>query len=136
MSVEVEEIALFGLFTLGGRTIQIREEHFKKLDLIVPELTPIPIDYQKLYRLGFIRFANGVQFRQKGEIQFFLRLLKDGRWEFYLNDGPRIRIVHYIHQIQRLWFDLFEDHLFIPKSTEMKNSLTDKPKSGKFQKRH
>jgi hypothetical protein len=124
------------LFLLSGRTLQIREEHFKDIETVAKELVPIPLDYQKLYRLGFLRNGDAIVYRQHGTCQFFLQLLKDGRWEFYLNGDERIRIVSYVHQVQRLWFDLFDDHLFIPREIKRNNSLSIKPKSGSFLKRH
>lgn len=116
MAVELEEIALFGFYNRNQKIIQIREDHFSDIDAILQELTPIPIDFQKLYRLGFLRYPTGIYYRQQGTIEFLLRPLKDGRWEFSLDNGNRLRVVSYIHQIQRLWFDLFDDHLFLPKS--------------------
>lgn len=136
MQVEIEDIALFGLFIRGGKTMQILEKDFSDIEMLVKELSPIALDYQKLYRLGFIRNGEGTVYRQYGTSQFFLRALKDGKWEFYLNGGDRIRILTSIHQVQRLWFDLFDDHLFLPRGRMKKQPEAGKLKSGSFQRRH
>jgi hypothetical protein len=137
MAVELEEIALFGLFTHNGKTIQLSERHFLSIGTLVKELIPIKLDFQKLGNLGFIRHSDGILFREQGECKFYLRILKNGSWEFSLNDGQRIRIVQYVHQVQRLWFDLFDDHLFIPKqSQDQRVSSIEKTKTRFFQRRH
>lgn len=136
MAVELEEIALFGLFRLNKQTIQIREEHFANITRLLPDLHPIPIDFQKIQRLGFLRHPNGIYYRVQGTTEFTLRQLKDARWEFILDNGKRIRTIHYIHQVQRLWFDLFDDHLFLPKNAVAGKSPKTKPSSGGFQTRH
>lgn len=136
MAVELEEISLFGLFTLNKQTIQIRQEHFARITELLPELSPIPIDFQKIQRLGFLRHSNGIYYRAQGDTEFLLRPLKDGRWEFLLDNGKRIRTIRYIHQVQRLWFDLFDDHLFLPKNVQAGRAPTTKLSSGNFQTRH
>lgn len=113
MPVELEEIALLGLFTLNNRTIQIKEEHFSNINSILKDLKPIRIESQKLQRPGFLRYPGGIYHRKHGTCEFVLRPTKSGRWEFAIDSGQPIRVVTYIHQIQRLYFDLFEDHLFI-----------------------
>lgn len=120
MAVELEEIALFGLFSLHGKTIQIREEQYRKLDVLLPELEPIRVDSQKLSRLGFLRYPGGVFHRKHGNCEFVLLPTKSGQWEFSINGEQRIRRIDYIHQVQRLWFDLFEDHLHAPKKYSTK----------------
>lgn len=58
MAIDLEEIMLFGLLIRNQKTIQIREEHFQEIQSIVQDLVLTPVDYQKLYKLGFIRKAN------------------------------------------------------------------------------
>lgn len=99
MAVELEEIALLGLFTLDGKTIQIRADQFMNIGALLPELQPIAIEAQKLQRLGFLRYPSGIYYRKYGTCEFLLRPLKEGRWEFVLEGGQRIRIVS--HPINR-----------------------------------
>jgi hypothetical protein len=94
----------------------VQEEHFKDITTIAPELIPIAIDHQWLNRLGFLRYLNGALYRQENGNDFFLKPLKDGRWEFLLNGEKRIRILTYVHQVQRLWFSLIDDHLVLPRN--------------------
>lgn len=137
MPVELEEISLFGLFNMNGKPMQVKEEHFNNIHHLLPQLSPIPIDTQKIQRLGFLRQSTGIYYREQGSTHFILRPLKDGRWELYINEGNRIRIISYIHQVQRLWFALFDDHLFIPPSAATtKKPGKEKYGSGKFQSRH
>ncbi|WP_127125380.1 hypothetical protein [Pseudoflavitalea rhizosphaerae] len=114
MAVELEEIALFGFFKLNNRTILIQENDLVNITKLANDLTPILIDSQKLQRLGFLRHPNGIYYRQQGPVEFLLRPLKNGHWEFSIDESKRIRLLTYIHQLQRLWFALFDDHLFIP----------------------
>ena len=114
MAVELEEIALFGFFKLNNRTILIRENDLVNIPVLANDINPIPIDAQKLQRLGFLRHPNGIYYRQQGSVEFLLRPLKNGQWEFCIDESKRIRILSYIHQLQRLWFALFDDQLFIP----------------------
>ena len=114
MAVELEEIALFGFFKLNNRTILIRENDLVNIPVLAKDINPIPIDAQKLQRLGFLRHPNGIYYRQQGSVEFLLRPLKNGQWEFCIDESKRIRILSYIHQLQRLWFALFDDQLFIP----------------------
>lgn len=116
MAVELEEVSLFALFTLDRRTVQIREEQLAKIPDLAKDLQPIPIDPQKLQRLGFQRYPTGMYYKKQGSCEFLLRPLRNGVWEFVLDGGQRIRTVAYIHQVQRLWFALFDDHLFLPKT--------------------
>lgn len=137
MPVELEEISLFSLFYKNGKPMQVREKDFDDIHHLLQQLSPIAIDTQKLQKLGFIRQPTGIYYREHSTAHFILRPLKDGRWELYINEGNRIRVVSYIHQVQRIWFGLFDDHLFIPK-TAVQNKEPGKGKnnSGNFQTRH
>lgn len=135
MPVELEEITLFSFFKLKDRTILIREEHLSGISDLAKDLAPIHIDAQKLQRLGFLRHPNGIYYREQGAITFFLRPLKNGQWEFTLSGSSKIRLLTYIHQLQRLWFALFDDHLFLPKGVPPKAPKA-KPNTGGFQTRH
>lgn len=120
MAVELEEIALFGLFNFQGKTFQIREQQFTHLDTLISQLAPIRIEPPKLQLLGFLYYPGGVYHRKHGNCEFVLRPTKTGAWEFSIDGGQRIRIVNYIHQVQRLWFDLFNEHLHVPKTSQSK----------------
>ena len=133
MPVELEEIALFGFYKLNNRTILIQEKDLANITTLSSELTPIPIDSQKLQRLGFLRHPNGIYYRQQGDIEFLLRPLKNGQWEFSIDGNNRIRILAYIHQLQRLWFALFDDHLFIPQQES--NSKKNEGRAGGLKKK-
>lgn len=135
MPVELEEISLFALFNKNGKPMQVREEHFSNIPDLLKDLSPITIDTQKLQRLGFLRHPTGTYFMENGTTEFLLRPLKDGRWELYLNQGNRIRVISFIHQVQRIWFALFDDHLFIPKGVTPK-AAKGQTKTGRFQSRH
>ena len=41
------------------------------------------------------------------------------RWVVYLEGEQKIGNVQYIHQVQRLWHTLFEEHLFLPKQHKL-----------------
>lgn len=135
MPVELEEIALFSFFKLKDRTILIQEEHLSGIAGLAKELTPINIDAQKLQRLGFLRHPNGIYYREQGPVAFSLRPLKNGQWEFTISGSSKIRLLTYVHQLQRLWFALFDDHLFIPHNTKVATQKKD-PRSGAFQRQH
>ncbi|QEC44792.1 hypothetical protein [Pseudobacter ginsenosidimutans] len=135
MGVELEEIALFGFFKLNNRTILIQENDLVNIQTLTNDLSPIPIDSQKLQRLGFLRHPNGIYFRQQGSVEFLLRPLKNGQWEFCIDESKRIRILSYIHQLQRLWFALFDDHLFIPPQEKAAKEKKKSGQSGSRQKK-
>ncbi|RPD41774.1 hypothetical protein [Chitinophaga barathri] len=113
--IQLEEIALGGLFYRDKKVMQIREEHFGDLLPLLPRLEPIPIDPQRLWKLGFSRYVNtGVSYKDWQGVRLYLRPATLNRWLVQFEGIPKAGFVQYIHQVQRLWFDLFQEHLFQP----------------------
>lgn len=113
--VEIEEISLYGIFYNGSKSIQISEEHFLNLRELQENLSPIPIDWPKLVSLGFEHHLPSTCSKSFYDVTIYLKPLLLDRWLVYLEGGYKIGVVQYIHQVQRLWYTLFDEHLFLPK---------------------
>lgn len=116
MAVEIEEVGLFGLFFRNGKVMQIREEHFPVMPLLLAELNPIPIDPTRLWKLGFNRnMTTEVSYKAWQGVTLYLKPGTLSRWVIQFEGIPKAGFLQYIHQVQRLWFSLFGEHLYIPK---------------------
>ncbi|WP_126243899.1 hypothetical protein [Chitinophaga rhizosphaerae] len=113
--IALEEIALGGLFYRNGKVMQIRSEHFAAMPQLLPELSPIPIDPQRLWKLGFSRYVNtGVSYKDWQGVRVYLKPATLHRWLVQFEGVPKAGFLQYIHQVQRLWFNLFQEHLYQP----------------------
>lgn len=114
MAVELEEIALGGLFYRNRKVMQIREEDFGNIIAIAGELFPIPIDPIRLWKLGFSRsITTGVSYKAWQGITLYLKPGTLERWVIHFEGVPKVGFVQHIHQVQRLWFNLFGEHLHL-----------------------
>ena len=115
MSVELEQLALYGLFHRKGRTYAILERDFGYLVALAAELTPILIDPAKLWRLGFSRvFTKGMCVKEYNGIRLGLSPGKRNDWIIQFAGLENAGHVRYIHEVQRLWFAHFSEHLWMP----------------------
>ncbi|MBO9152065.1 hypothetical protein ACFOTA_07595 [Chitinophaga sp. GCM10012297] len=124
--VPLEEISLGGLFYRDTKVMQIREEHFGDLLPLLPRLEPIPIDPQRLWKLGFSRYVNtGVSYKDWQGVRLYLRPAAQGRWLVQFDGIPNAGAVRYIHEVQRLWFGLFREHLFQPRQLKQRHAMPE-----------
>lgn len=119
MAVELEEISLGGLFYRNRKVTQVREEHFANMAAFARELSPIPIDGIRLWKLGFSRnITTGASYKSWQGVTLYLRPGTLNRWLIQFEGVPKIAYLEYIHQVQRLWFNLFGEHLYMTAQKE------------------
>lgn len=117
--VELEEIYPYGIYKWRGKAIQLLEEHFSKGILsLAEELIPIPIDPIQLWRLGFSNNPNNnICTKTWKECKIIICPAKQG-WTIQLPGIPDAGQIFHIHQVQRLWYAHFQEHLWLPKVTK------------------
>lgn len=113
MAVELEEISLGGLFYRNRKVTQVREEHYENIVAFAREISPIPIDGIRLWKLGFSRnITTGVSYKHWQGTTLYLKPGTLNRWILQFEGIPKVAYLEYIHQVQRLWFNLFGEHLY------------------------
>jgi len=96
------------------KVTQVREEHFADMPALARELAPIPVDGIRLWKLGFSRnITTGASYKSWQGITLYLRPATLNRWVIQFEGIPKVGFLEYIHQVQRLWFNLFGEHLFM-----------------------
>lgn len=114
MSVELEQIFEGAYFLQGGKKIRIRAEDFLNLPTVVNTLEPILIERAELSLLRFstLDMATGKVIRSTSlGHALILKPGIGGKWFVGIEDTLTTSYVYYIHQLQRLYFSLFEEHL-------------------------
>lgn len=115
-AVDIDEVTPWCLFERKGKTYQVKD--MKDIEAILPELKPIPIDWHKLWRLGFDRHVTiDVSYKVYGRVTLCLKPTPLRGWQAYLEGKEEkfpVTYLHYIHQVQQLWFGLFQEHLWRP----------------------
>jgi hypothetical protein len=114
MPVEIEQISEGYYFSQNNRKIRIQAQDFKKIPALCDTLSPIPISPAELSLLNFhgLRFNSGEYERASADGKKMM--LKAGtaqRW--FVGFGSHLTECHirYVHELQRLWFALFQEHL-------------------------
>ncbi|SIO53705.1 hypothetical protein SAMN04488055_5464 [Chitinophaga niabensis] len=117
--VELEEISPYGIYYLDKKPIQLLEEHFRGNILQLAEsLVPVPIDPIQLWRLNFHHQPNtGACSKIWKECKVIITPAKHG-WTIQFPGIPNAGQIFYIHQVQRLWYAHFQEHLWLPKKTK------------------
>ncbi|RPE05779.1 hypothetical protein EGT74_25790 [Chitinophaga lutea] len=129
MAVELEQIALGGLFYRKGKVTQVREEHFLQMAAFAREIDPIPIDGIRLWKLGFSRnITTGASYKSWQGITLYLKPGTLNRWLVQFEGVPKVGALEYIHEVQRLWFTLFGEHLtLVAGAVKEKDRDNEKP---------
>lgn len=115
MSVELEEVQLGNYFALGGGVIQIGESHYTRLPDLCQQLQPLRLLTKRLYTLGFSPVRGGdwnnwYRSSHNG-IAVHLKAGPGNQWIVQLPGQDKVRLIRYIHQLQNLWYWLFEEPL-------------------------
>lgn len=114
MPVELEQIFEGGYFRYGERNIRIQEHDFHSITALCGILKPIPIESGELSLLRFsIMNRNSVTYSrvtEQGKI-FWLKAGTGTRWLVGIGEHLTTTSIEYIHQLQRIYFSLYEEHL-------------------------
>lgn len=114
MSIETEQIFEGAYFLQEGNRIRIQPDDFPKLPAILGSLEPILISHAELSMLRFsiINAAAGTMVRSSASgSALTLKPGMGGKWFLVIDDVITASYVIYIHQLQRVYFSLFEEHL-------------------------
>lgn len=117
MTVELEQVFEGAYFRQGDKTIRIQEHDFLNMPALCQALEPIIITSAELSILGF-SFMNrntGTLCRttEQGKI-FWLKAGTGTRWLIGIDDHLTTTSIEYIHQLQRVFFSLYEEHIRYP----------------------
>ena len=114
MPVELEQIFEGAYFRQEGRTIRIQERDFCNITTLCGTLEPILLSSAELSLLGFsyMNHNTGTLSRasENGKI-FWLKAGTGSKWLIGIGEHLTDTSIDYIHQLQRLFFCLYEEHI-------------------------
>lgn len=105
--VEPSDIRITNYFSLDGKLIALTADHFTPET--IEKLVPLEITRMRLDKLGFV-LENMNRYKASGLIKLHIKEVKAG-WLLQLEGTDWKRKVNYIHQLQNLWYELFQDEL-------------------------
>lgn len=114
MSVELEQFFEGAYFLQNGNKIRIKAVDFPHLPNIAHTLEPILVERAELSLLRFSSMgANTGTLIRSTTLGHSLWLKPGigGKWFIGIEETLTTVYVHYIHQLQRIYFSLFEEHL-------------------------
>ncbi|MCM5528983.1 hypothetical protein M4J38_11015 [Parasegetibacter sp. NRK P23] len=88
-------------------------ELMEQIREIQHELGPIPITPPHLSLLGFV-YSGGNYYKSCGSVKVWVLKLKGDRFRVTIENSPWNRVIDYIHELQNIWYNLFQDELFRP----------------------
>jgi hypothetical protein len=135
MSIELEQIFEGAYFLQNGNKIRIKAEDFPHLPNIVHTLEPILVERAELSLLRFSSMgANTGTLIRSTTLGHSLWLKPGigGKWFIGIEETLTTAYINYIHQLQRIYFSLFEEHLRysvdeITPTTKTSNTYYHKP---------
>lgn len=105
--IEISDIRVSNYIRHKGQPVRLTHDILKSAD--PHDFTPIPITTRYLSLLGF-DLGGGKVYLARGDVRV---------WCYEVPMGWRIttgetwgRVIHYIHQLQNIWYALFEEELF------------------------
>jgi hypothetical protein len=109
MSIEIEQVFEGAYFIQEGERVRIHSDDFPRIPSIVNTFEPILISHAELSMLRFslVNATTGVMARDTLSLKPGL----GGKWFLIIEDVLTPCYVYYVHQLQRLYFSLFEEHL-------------------------
>lgn len=114
MPVEIEQISEGYYFFQNSRKIRIQAHDFRKIPEICATLHPIAISPAELSQLNFhgLRFNSG-EYERASATGKKLMLKAGNAQRWFVGISPHLSDCHiqYVHELQRLWFALFQEHL-------------------------
>ena len=129
MAIETEQIFEGAYFLQSGKKIRIKAGDFPNILQVADTLAPILIERAELSLLRFITMDRSlgtvVRSTSLGD-KLWLKPGMGGKWFIGVEDTLTAAYIYYIHQLQRLFFSLFEEHL-----RYASDEITPGTKSGK-----
>jgi hypothetical protein len=117
VSIESEQIFEGAYFLQDGKKIRVKAPDFSNILQVLDTLEPILIERAELSLLRFTTMDRslGTVLRPTSLGQrFWLKPGMGGKWFIGVDKELTSAYVFYIHQLQRLFFSLFEEHLWYP----------------------
>jgi hypothetical protein len=114
MNIELEQIFEGAYFLQEGNRIRIQADDFRKIPGIIDSLEPILVSQAELSMLRFstVNAATGTMSRETTSgASLTLKPGMGSKWFLVIDDVITASYVVYIHQLQRVYFSLFEEHL-------------------------
>lgn len=112
--IETEQLWEGGYFLQGDREVRIKPDDYANAPALCRTLNPIPIKALQLSRLRFqiLNSNNGSyqKFTDEGNC-FLIKAGVGGKWFIGLEDKMSDRYLFYVHELQRLFFSLYAQHL-------------------------
>jgi len=114
MRIEIEQVFEGAYFIQEGERVRIHPDDFSGITSIIETFEPILISSAELSMLRFslTNATTGVMTRDTASGQSLaLKPGIGGKWFLVIEDILTPSYVYYVHQLQRLYFSLFEEHL-------------------------
>lgn|GEM_PF-1511772 len=117
MQVEIEQIFEGAYFLQQGKKIRIKGSDLTNILQVIDTLEPILIERAELslFRFTTMDRSQGTVLRTSSlGGKFWLKPGMGGKWFVGVDEVLTSAYIYYIHQLQRLFFSLFEEHLRYP----------------------
>lgn len=116
--VVLEDIRVGNYFILDNKeVIEVQEKDFAFIPDLCELLAPLPINYDRLRKLGFEShpaMRKWIKAAPNGT-HIYLKEAPKGKWTIQLEDVEKVRVIDYIHELQNFYFWLFSEPLQKPK---------------------
>lgn len=117
MQVELEQIFEGAYFLQQGKKIRVTGRDLTNILQVIDTLEPILIERAELslFRFSTMDRSNGTVLRPTAlGNKFWLKPGMGGKWFVGVDEVLTSAYIYYIHQLQRLFFSLFEEQLRYP----------------------
>lgn len=125
--VVLEDIRVGNYFIFDNReVIEVQEKDFTFIPALAELLTPLPINYDRLRKLGFENHPGMDKWYKASPDgkHIYLRQQGSSRWMVQFEQMEKVRVITYVHELQNLYFWLFSTPLQKPAPKE---KITLKP---------
>lgn len=117
MSIELEQVFEGAYFLQQGKKIRIKGTDLPNILQVIDTLEPILIERAELslFRFSTMDRSTGTVLRSTAlGNKFWLKPGMGGKWFVGVDEVLTSAYIYYIHQLQRLFFSLFEEQLRYP----------------------
>lgn len=117
MPVELEQIKEGLYFRYGGVVIRVQEIHIPFLHVMRHDMTPIPLENNELFMLGFnsvrdSKFGEFEKYTANGQKRLWLKKSSTDRgWSLVIGTADTGTSIQYVHELQAIWLVLFKESL-------------------------
>lgn len=112
--VELRDFQLHNFFRYKKTVFRVEEKHLLKAQEICKLIDPIPISSPELILFNFhtVRLGdfNHWEIGYNG-MTMYLKAATMSRWMLQIGGEKKLRYVSYIHQLQNVFYHIFEDEL-------------------------